>query len=65
MEDFEGEPDVRVARLLARIRPRWDAVRTERNLNAILDRLRGPKRWRRAWNAMLAATRMRYRTSAR
>ena len=65
MEEHDRDPDVKVAHLMARIRPHWDAVRTENNLTAILERLRGPHRWRRAWTAMLAATRLRYRTSDR
>ncbi len=65
MEELDRDPDVKVARLMARIHPHWDAVRTEKNLTAILERLRGPSRWHRAWSAMLAATRLRYRTSAR
>jgi len=62
MEDFD--PDNHVARLMARIRPGWDAARTESNLVAILERLRGPKR-HRAWQAMLAATRLRFHRAAR
>jgi len=37
----------------------------DRAATAILERLRGPHRWRSAWTAMLAATRLRYRTSER
>ena len=61
MDDFDRDPDI--ARLMARIRPGWDAERAERNLAAILERLKGPTRWRRAWQALLAASRLRYRTS--
>jgi hypothetical protein len=65
MDGFDRDPDTQVARLLARIRPGWDAARTERNLAAILERLKGKGdgRWRRGWEAMLAATRLRYRRS--
>jgi len=63
MDDFDPESDI--ARLMARIRPRWDAARTESNLAAILERLRGPKRRHRAWQAMLAATRLRFHRAAR
>jgi hypothetical protein len=63
MDGFDRDPDSKVARLLARIRPGWDAARTESNLAAIFARLKGPGRWRRSWEAMLAATRLRYRSS--
>ena len=62
MDDFD--PDSDIARLMARIRPGWDAARTESNLAAILERLRGPKRRHRAWQAMLAATRLRFHRAA-
>jgi hypothetical protein len=62
MDGFDLDPDNQVARLMARIRPGWDAARAERNLAAILERLKGPNRWHRAWEAMLAATRLRYRS---
>ena len=42
MEELDRDPDVKVAHLMARIRPHWDAVRTQNNLTAILERLRGP-----------------------
>ena len=63
MDDFD--PDSDIAHLMARIRPRWDAARTESNLAAILERLKGPKRRRGAWQAMLAATRLRFHRAAR
>jgi hypothetical protein len=63
MDGFDRDPDTKVARLLARIRPGWDAARAESNLAAILERLKGRGGWRRAWEAMLAATRLRYRSS--
>lgn len=63
MDDFDPESDI--ARLMARIRPGWDAARTESNLAAILERLRGPKRGHRAWQAMLAATRLRFHRAGR
>ena len=63
MDDFD--PDTDIARLMARIRPRWDATRTESNLVAILERLKGPRRRQRAWQAMLAATRLRFHRAAR
>ena len=63
MDDFD--PDSDIARLMARIRPRWDAARTESNLAAILERLKGPKRRHSAWQAMLAATRLRFHRAAR
>jgi len=63
MDDFE--PDTHIVRLMARIRPGWDAARTESNLAAILERLKGPKRRQRAWQAMLAATRLRFHRAAR
>jgi len=63
MDDFD--PDSDIARLMARIRPRWDAARSESNLAAILERLKGPKRRQRAWQAMLAATRLRFHRAAR
>jgi hypothetical protein len=65
MDVSNRDPDSEVARLMSRIRPHWDAARTESNLAEILERLRGPTRWHKAWHAMLAATRMRYRTSGR
>jgi hypothetical protein len=65
MDDFDRERDTDIERLMARIRPGWDAARTESNLVAILERLKGPSGWRRAWQAMLAATRSRYQTSDR
>jgi len=39
MEELDRDPDVKVAHLMARIRPHWDAVRTQNNLTAILERL--------------------------
>lgn len=63
MDDFDPESDI--ARLMARIRPGWDAARTESNLAAILERLKGPKRRQRAWQAMLAATRLRFHRASR
>ena len=63
MDDFD--PDSDIARLMARIRPGWGAARTESNLAAILERLRGPTRRQRAWQAMLAATRLRFHRAAR
>jgi len=63
MDDFD--PDSDIARLMARIRPRWDAARSESNLAAILERLKGPKRRQRAWQTMLAATRLRFHRAAR
>ena len=63
MEGFDRDPETHVARLMGRIRPGWDAARTESNLAAILARLKGQGRWRRAWDAMLAATRLRYRST--
>jgi hypothetical protein len=65
MDAFDRDPENDVARLMSRIRPNWDAARTESNLAAILERLKSPARWHRAWHAMLAATRLRYRTSER
>ena len=63
MDGFDRDPDTKVAHLMGRIRPGWDATRTERNLATILERLKGQGRWRRAWEAMLAATRLRYRNT--
>ena len=63
MDDFD--PDTDIARLMARIRPGWGAARTERNLVAILERLKGSRRGHRAWQAMLAATRLRFHRASR
>ena len=62
MNGSDHDPDSQVARLMARIQPGWDAARSQRNLTAILERLKGPRRWHRAWETMLAATRLRYRS---
>jgi hypothetical protein len=61
MDDYDRDREI--GRLMARIRPGWNAERTESNLAAILERLKGPNGWRRAWQALLAASRLRYRTS--
>ena len=53
--DDRNRGAVDVEQALARVRPRWDELRTERNLAAVVERLHGgrrrPPRWLRLSHA--------------